>query len=144
MRTSLSYLTVLFSVIFSTASLAEQSLVRDFATCTGRLSAEVEHAWLMSSEEANKNEELYKNMAALLEAVTLPNEKSRAMAMRIDAKVAHGRLLLQSAFGWDIVQRKNAKIRAAELLGACSTLVLVGGKETPDPQHDLVQARAAQ
>lgn len=98
--------------------------MRDFATCTGRFSAEVEHSWLMAAGEAERKEVLYGNMSALLSAVTGPEDEQRAMAIRIDAKAAHARLLLQSAFGWDADQRRVAERRADELLATCSALIL--------------------
>ena len=129
MRNSLFYLAVLFTAAFSSSSAAEPTLLRDFATCTGRFSAEVEHSWLMESAEADHKEVLYENMAALLASVTSREDATQALSMRIDAKAAHAQLLLQAAFGWDAVQRASSKQRAAELLSACSSLILADAQD---------------
>lgn len=123
-------MTVFVSVLFGFAAAAEDTLIREFATCTGRLSAEVEHSWLMHTDEAERKSSLYRNMTALLDAVTASEDARRILAIRIEAKAAHGHLLLQSAFGHDEVLRKNARVRAEELLGMCSSLILVGASET--------------
>ena len=131
MRNSHSYLTVFLAVFFGSAASADNSLMRDFATCTGRLSAEVEHSWLVATAEADRNEAMYNNMASLLAAVTAPEDEVRARSMRIDAKVAHSRLLLQAAFGWDADQRAFAERRARDLLISCSALILADSAKTP-------------
>ncbi|MEL7026538.1 MAG: hypothetical protein AAGO57_04810 [Pseudomonadota bacterium] len=129
MRNSLSYLTVFLTVFFSSALSAEQNLMRDFATCTGRLSAEVEHSWLVATVQADRNAVMYANMASLLAAVTAPEDEIRARALRIDAKAAHSQLLLQSAFGWNAEQRQFAERRARELTMSCSALILADSRE---------------
>ncbi len=129
MRNSPSYLTVLFSVFFALPVGAEQSLLRDFATCTGRFSAEVEHAWLMETDRAERNALLYANMAALLDSITSSDNAVRARAIRIDAKAAQAQLRLQSVFGWDRDQRVIAEQRADDLLRTCSALLLADAGE---------------
>ncbi len=124
MRNSLVHMAVLLTVLFASPVAAEYSLMRDFAACTGRFSAEVEHSWLMQSQEADRKEALYRSMETLLASVTSADDAVQARAIRIEYKAAHSHLLLQSAFGWDAEQRAFSGRRAKELLGACSSFML--------------------
>ena len=103
--------------------------MRDFATCTGRFSAEVEHAWLVRTIEAERHSQMYDNMSALLDAVTSPDDEISARALLIEAKAAHSRLLLQAAFGWDAERRRIAEKRARFLLLSCTALILADARE---------------
>jgi hypothetical protein len=70
-----------------------------FATCTGRLSALMEHQWLMQDRGADRTEAMRDAMAGLLGAVVTPDTEVRAMSLRIEAKVAEAALLGTASFG---------------------------------------------
>ena len=93
-----------------------------FAACTGRLSALMEHQFLTdgpASEDTRRRRDAF---ADILDAITPPGAETRVMALRIEAKAAHGALLTQARFGQDpghIAQR-----RAETLIGLCTGLLL--------------------
>ncbi len=97
----LKTLLTLLIVLPSPGGAAERSLMSDFATCAGRFSAELEHAWLMSDELADEIERRRHMFIDLLEAA-IPSEQScHALHLRIEAKVAHASLLTQATFSPD-------------------------------------------
>jgi hypothetical protein len=94
-------------------------LLRDFAVCTGRFSALVEHQWLVDGPASNASAGVRDNLWALVEAVAGPGEAATAMNWRIEAKVAQKALLDRAFFALDRVAEK----RSAQLLQACADLI---------------------
>jgi hypothetical protein len=94
-------------------------LLRDFAVCTGRYAALVEHQWLVDGPASEASAGARDNLWALVEAVARPGETKTAMAWRIDAKVAQRALLDRAHFAND----KAAEKRSAQLLQACADLI---------------------
>lgn len=90
-----------------------------FATCAGRFSAEMEHQWLLSDPGADLMAARRAAMLELVAAVGTPETASRALALRIEAKVAHKALLSRATFGGD----PWAADMAARLTGACAALL---------------------
>lgn len=97
-------------------------LLADFATCTGRMSALVEHRWLMARDPAQAEAE-HAAMGDVLDAVLTPDTAIRAMEWRVTAKAAM-RALLQRA---DLQNDTAARDRAAVLIGQCRRLILAPG-----------------
>lgn len=97
---------------------AQDDLARLFAVCTGRLSAAMEHAWLMGGPEAEAAGQQRAAMLSLLEAVADPHDK-RLMALRVDAKAAQSALMSRAIFAQD----KVAAVRSAQLLQGCTDLI---------------------
>lgn len=93
---------------------------RLFATCTGRLSAQMEHQWLTSDPAADQTQARREAMAALLLSVTPPGQESAAMALRIEAKVAQAGLLTRAWQGRDAWAAR----RAERLVADCAALML--------------------
>ena len=62
--------------------------LRHFASCTGRLSALVEHQWRTDGPASEATARQRDAMADLLAAVTPPEAVIPAMALRIEAKAA--------------------------------------------------------
>lgn len=92
----------------------------DFATCAGRFSAELEHAWLMSDEQADEIERSRHMFIDLLNAA-IPSEQSRhALHLRIEAKVAHASLLTQATFSRDQERALWAVRRAEAEIAYCN------------------------
>lgn len=96
----------------------------EFAVCTGRLSALMEHQWLISDPAADETHDLRAAMIQLLEAVTTPQTARAALYVRIDAKVAHAGLLTRATFNTDPKDADWAKHRASEQIGACQAMLL--------------------
>ena len=75
--------------------------MRLFATCAGRLSAQMEHQWLLADPAADRTERQRAAMISLLEAAMAPGEERSALALRIEAKAAQAALLTRASFGRD-------------------------------------------
>ncbi len=98
-------------------------LTMTFAHCTGRLSALMEHQWLIGADpEATEAERAA--MITLLDAVTPPDAAQNALAARIEAKHAQARLLARAVFNDDPRDATWAADRAEEQIGACRALIL--------------------
>lgn len=101
------------------AHAADSDLVRDFAVCAGRLSALVEHDWLMmrdpAAAEADRDA-----LVALVAAVVAPGAAAQVMDWRITAKAATGALLRRADLGQD----REAAERVADLIAGCRAFIL--------------------
>lgn len=75
---------------------APDDLVAQFATCTGQLSAQMEFQWLMSAASSDRTQAQRAAMIDLLEAVTPDDQRRAALHHRLEAKVAHYRLLTRA------------------------------------------------
>ncbi|MHA6263917.1 hypothetical protein ACXYMO_12005 [Arenibacterium sp. CAU 1754] len=108
------------------AGIAGQTtdLATTFATCTGRLSALMEHQWLMGAPEADETERRRATMETLLVSVLAPGEGRAALAKRIEAKFALAKLLNTLTFGDDPKRTAWARNRVATDIGACNALLL--------------------
>ncbi|MEM1234801.1 MAG: hypothetical protein AAGH70_11815 [Pseudomonadota bacterium] len=94
-----------------------------FAGCVGRMSAEMEHAWLMG-EDSDHAADRRAVFLSLLEA-TMERDRARdLLAHRIAAKMSQAMLLTLSSFAED----ESRAIRAQELsrmeVAACGRLLL--------------------
>lgn len=94
-------------------------LVAEFAQCTGRLSAQMEHQWLISDPTADHTKQHRTEMITLLEAVMDPAAAPQALNLRISAKQAHAQLLSQSLFAQSDTRRTYARKRAHHFLAHC-------------------------
>lgn len=95
-----------------------------FATCTGRLSAQMEHQWLISDPSADRTEAQRAAMISLLEATTPPGGGRDVLARRIDAKQAQAVLLTRATFNDDPEDALWARRRAESEIAACVGLLL--------------------
>ncbi|MEY4984865.1 MAG: hypothetical protein RIR62_3131 [Pseudomonadota bacterium] len=93
-----------------------------FATCTGRLSALMEHQFLTDGPASDATRDRRDAMAEILDALAPPDQTARLMALRVDAKAAHRALLEQARFGPDPDRR--AAGQADRLIAACTGLLL--------------------
>lgn len=123
---SLKTLGAAVAIVFcSNAAAAERSELADIiASCTGRLSAELEFAWLLNTPEADKVQEQRNRFVDILESLG-PSEDPRAqLALRIDAKMAHAGLLSQAFFGTDATRATWAKHQAVRQKSRCQNMLL--------------------
>jgi hypothetical protein len=104
---------------------ADDALIREFATCTGRLSAEVEHAWLVGDPRVDVKEALRDNMESLLMSIVGPANDVRAMSLRLDAKVAHRGLLFLADFTQDDGAAYRARKQSEAFIAGCTAYLLV-------------------
>lgn len=109
------------------ASVASASeLARTFAGCVGRMSAEMEHAWLTSDPAAAEFEGKRQAFLALLDATLPKGREADALNHRIEAKMAHASLLTVATFADRNDRADQARMRAAWHRTACNTLLLDG------------------
>lgn len=106
------------------AARATSDLTYEFAICTGRLSAQMEHQWLVGDPGAEETEAWRNAMASLLEAVMEPEGGRRVLATRIEAKLAHAQLLNRAKFNDDPDDAAWARREAALLISFCTHFVL--------------------
>ena len=76
-----------------------------FATCTGRFSAELEHAWLMGNPETESIAHRRAQFEDLLYAVATDGEHRNLLNRRINAKQAHAQILQQA--GISVLRQAN-------------------------------------
>ncbi len=101
--------------------------LRFFANCTGRLSAELSHRWMMAAPDASEIEALRATMIDVLAAMTPEDGGREVLTWRIAARTAHSALLSRATFGND----DWARDRAAQEVAHCAALVL--GPPEPAP-----------
>lgn len=94
-------------------------MLREFAVCTGRFSALVEHQWLVDGPASEPSERTRDALWSLAEAVARPGEATVAMAWRVEAKAGQKALLVRGHFAGD----RAAEMRSAQLLQACADLI---------------------
>lgn len=105
---------------------AYDDLVLVFAGCTGRMSAEMEFAWLMNDARSDALQDQRQRFVTLLDAV-MPAERAReTLNHRIEAKLAHSAMLTTAHFGADERLARLAKQRAEVGVQTCRTLLLEG------------------
>ncbi|MEQ8291441.1 MAG: hypothetical protein RIA08_04480 [Roseovarius sp.] len=112
--------TAVYALLTGTAGHAETSLANEATVCTGRLSAHLEHQWLMRDPAADQTEAARDAMAALLSAVG--DGDIETLALRIEAKHAHAALLQQATFGGKATGGA-AERRANRNIAVCTRLV---------------------
>ena len=94
--------------------------LRFFADCTGRLSAEMEHSWLLSDGRTDAAEHDYEVALGILEAMTTPTDATWVLSHRISAKAAQTALLHRATFQGDA---RSAQL-AAQYVASCTSLIL--------------------
>lgn len=98
-----------------------------FATCAGRLSAEMSHMWMRSDPRADHTEALHRATLNILGALTPEGQARGVLSQRIEARAAHAGLLARAYSRNDAWARDRAAARVAE----CAALVL--GPSAPAP-----------
>ncbi|WP_306111032.1 MULTISPECIES: hypothetical protein [unclassified Roseovarius] len=103
---------------------AATTLPQVFASCTGRFSAELEHAWLMRSVDAEVLELRRAHFEDMLASVTKNEMRSSLLDQRIKAKSAHAHILSMAQFERDPDIARWARHRAKVEIGYCESLLL--------------------
>ncbi|MFZ7089539.1 hypothetical protein [Primorskyibacter sp. 2E233] len=109
-----------------TSDAAEQ--IRFFATCLGRVSATMEHEWLMgrSGDQAQGQRKLFESLveAVLPDARRAGLTSAQVLNMRIEAKFAQARLLQTATFQTDERRKRYAARIAEREIGTCNSMLL--------------------
>ncbi|UYV38949.1 hypothetical protein N4R57_08020 [Rhodobacteraceae bacterium D3-12] len=99
-------------------------LLHRFANCAGRLSALMEHQWLVDGPASETTRDERAAMLALLDAVMPPGHARHVLNWRIEAKAAHAALLTRATFGRDTAQAARAQSLATRHMAQCTALLL--------------------
>ena len=70
--------------------------LRFFAACAGRMSALMEHQWIVDGPASEATKARRADILDLLTALTPPGQEARVMGWRIEAKAAHAALLART------------------------------------------------
>ncbi|MEM7596545.1 MAG: hypothetical protein AAF382_02540 [Pseudomonadota bacterium] len=115
---------LLLTSALSAKAAGPEDLTETMAICAGRMSAELEFAWLLSDPAADQFENQRLRFVEILNALG-PNEDPRQqLALRIDAKMAHAGLLTTAHFGTDAPRAAWAKRHAIRHRQNCQILLL--------------------
>lgn len=93
-----------------------------FATCAGRMSALMEHQWIVDGPASDITKAKRQSVLELVEALTPPGDEARVMGWRIEAKAAHAALLAATRQG-EAAATLRAKRRALALQSECDALL---------------------
>jgi len=115
---------LVLALVFQNPVVAGKDIAWTFATCTGRLSAQMEHQWLINDPAADRTKAQRAAMISLLEATTPPGQGRRVLSYRIDAKYAQSVLLTRATFNDDAEDALWARGRAEAEVAACVGLLL--------------------
>ncbi|MEL7253930.1 MAG: hypothetical protein AAGL23_07125 [Pseudomonadota bacterium] len=116
--------TFIFALCMQAQAAERLELSEIIASCTGRLSAEMEFAWLMGDPDADALETHRAHFVAILESLGPGPDPHRQMALRIETKMAHSRLLTTAYFGQDAARATWAKRQAFRQRSICENLLL--------------------
>ncbi|SLN25905.1 hypothetical protein PSA7680_01119 [Pseudoruegeria aquimaris] len=98
--------------------------LRFFATCAGRLSAQMEHQWMFDGAASEITMAHRDSVIDILDALMPPERGRDVLAMRIEAKMAHAALLTRATFNDDTEDAAWAKATAVRLAAECEALLL--------------------
>ncbi|MGA9252285.1 MAG: hypothetical protein WBV78_12980 [Roseobacter sp.] len=103
---------------------ADVDLKQVFAGCAGRMSAEMERSWLLSTSDAERYETQRASFQTLLDAVVPQEEQRSVLIYRIETKIAHASLLATADFGVDPARAQRAQKIAQQHVASCERLLL--------------------
>ena len=125
MKTILGFAVIAVCAAGQAAAMDQSDrLERVFAGCAGRLSAEMEHAWLIDGDESDALQAQRSAFVAMLEASTPQGQERSVLAYRIDTKMAHASLLTLATFHEDEQRAETARLLAHQHVAQCRTLLL--------------------
>ena len=100
-------------------------LSRDFANCSGRMSAMVEHGWLVQDPMSEIYAENREAFLQLLEAIGSSDDPV-TLGRRIEAKAAMKSVLREATFGQNQVRSRYAERQVEAHVSACRQMLLRG------------------
>jgi hypothetical protein len=95
-----------------------------FASCAGRLSAQMEHQWMFDGPASEVTAAQFQAVVEILDAINSPDQRPAAMGWRIEAKVAHRALLANTVFAKDPRRAMKADAQAHRLIAPCTAMLL--------------------
>lgn len=110
--------------VCTSAAFAQVDLHQRFANCTGRLSAQLEHEWLMSDSASEKTAGVLTQFQDLLQAATPEGQHRETLNRRIEAKLSHSALLTRASFNDQADDAERAKRRARKYISLCTAMLI--------------------
>jgi hypothetical protein len=101
---------------------ATQDQLHFFATCTGRLSALMEHQWMFDGPASDRTKDRRDAMLSLVEAVARPDDSRRVLLWRVEAKHAQAALLQLATFSTGTAAQ-NAQRISDRLMQDCTAAI---------------------
>lgn len=92
--------------------------LRFFAACAGRMSALMEHQWIVDGPASEATKARRADLLDLVTALTPPGAEAQVMGWRVEAKAAHAALLARSRKG-DTATTARAARQAIALQNQC-------------------------
>lgn len=99
-------------------------LMMVFAACTGRLSAMMEHQWIVDPPASDLTRAQRARMIDLLEATMRPEDGRAVLTRRVEAKMAQAQLLTRARYDAHPRDAARAQRLAERELSACLSLLL--------------------
>lgn len=126
MKTMIAALCLASSPTAAAASATDPplDLTDTMAICAGRMSAEMEFAWLLSDPAADQFETQRLRFVEILNALGPADNPRHKLSLRIDAKIAHSGLLTTAYFGTDAARATWAKRHATRQRMSCQNMLL--------------------
>jgi len=131
LKTYLVAIALLAPQIGAMPTWAGGTTYQQFATCAGRLSAEIEHLWLLPGPDAQaharqiaQRQEQRDAMVQLMQALPAGQQPQASMAARLNAKFAHKALLTRASFNTDTRDARLARNAAHRAVAGCTALLL--------------------
>ena len=126
LKTHLPCLALLCALAAPLAARANSDIPDDplhfFATCAGRMSALMEHQWLVDGPASDVTKARREAVLDVVASLTPPGQEAQVMGWRIEAKAAHAALLAQSRHG-DPVATTRATRHATALQDQCTAFL---------------------
>lgn len=123
-----THILALFCVILPplahATTVMNEDPLRLFATCAGRLSAQMEHQWLMTGEQPWVDQKDRDQMEDLIWTLSSDGNASDILSWRLNAKRAHAQLLTRATYSTDASDSEWALSRAREQVDSCLGLML--------------------
>ncbi|MEO1734416.1 MAG: hypothetical protein AAFR45_12435, partial [Pseudomonadota bacterium] len=105
-------------------SAVQHETLRFFATCTGRLSALMEHQWLMDGPASDHTKAQREALIEIIDAILPPDLGPQVLTWRIEAKMAHAVLLTRATFGENPKDTAYARKLATRHVAECNAALL--------------------
>mgnify|MGYP001549901694 CR=1 FL=1 len=99
-------------------------IVRTFASCAGRLTAQMHHQWLLLDPAADQTEAHRATMIDLLDAALPKGSGREALRYRTTAREAHAALLSRATFNANSKDASWAQKRVSAEITQCQALMI--------------------
>jgi len=123
MRSLLCLLLMLGQPSLAQVNTAEGQL-RMFANCAGRLTAQLEHQWLLQSENADQIERQRTEIVMILQSMVTRDRGRDVLSWRTEARAAQRALLNRASFAADKSDASWAADKAESYLLECTGFLL--------------------